>query len=98
MDIKNAFFNGELEEEIYMAQPQGFVIKGQEYKVCKLKRSIYGLKQSSRQWNPKFDQVVISYGFKMIEEDYCVYVKRSKDDFAILSLHVDDILLVANNK
>ena len=54
MDVKTAFLNGELEEKIYMAQPQGFVIKGQERKVCKLKRSIYGLKQSSRQWNLKF--------------------------------------------
>ncbi|KAH9769125.1 hypothetical protein KPL71_011879 [Citrus sinensis] len=98
MDIKIAFLNGELEEEIYMAQPQGFVIKGQERKVCKLKRSIYALKQSSRQWNLKFHQAVISYGFRMIEEDHYVYVKRSKDDFAILSLYVDNILLATNSK
>ncbi|KAH9685886.1 hypothetical protein KPL70_014146 [Citrus sinensis] len=98
MDVKTAFLNGELEEEIYMAQLQGFVVKGQERKVYKLKRSIYGLKQSSRQWNLKFHQAVISYGFRMIEEDHCAYVKRSKDDFAIFSLYVDDILLATNNK
>ena len=98
MDVKITFLNGELEEEIYMAQPQGFVFKGQKSKVCKLKKYIYGLKQSSRQWNLKFHQAVISYGFRMIEEDHCVYVKRSKDDFAILSLYVDDILLAANSK
>ena len=98
MDVKTTFLNEELEEEIYMEQPQGFVVKGQERKVCKLKRSIYGLKQSSRQWNLKFYQAVISYGFRMVEEDHCVYVKRSKDDFAILSLYVDDILFVANSK
>ncbi|KAH9686018.1 hypothetical protein KPL70_014192 [Citrus sinensis] len=98
MDVKTAFLNGELEEEIYMAQPQGFVIKGQERKVCKLKMFIYGLKQFSRQWNLKFHQAVISYGFRMIEEDHCVYVKRSKGDFTILSLYVHDTLLAANSK
>ena len=54
MDVKTAFLNEELDEEIYMDQPIGFVTKGQEYKVCKLKRSIYGLKQSSRQWYLRF--------------------------------------------
>ena len=59
MDIKTAFLNGELDEEIYMDQPIGFVTKGQEHKVCKLKRSIYGLKQSSRQWYLRFHQAVL---------------------------------------
>jgi hypothetical protein len=54
MDIKTAFLNGKLNEEIYMDQPVGFIAKGQERKVCKLKRSIYGLKQSSRQWYLRF--------------------------------------------
>ena len=59
MDVKTAFLNGELDEEIYMDQPIGFVTKGQEHKVCKLKRSIYGLKQSSRQWYLRFHQAVL---------------------------------------
>ena len=59
MDIKTAFLNGELDKEIYMDQPIGFVTKGQEHKVCKLKRSIYGLKQSSRQWYLRFHQAVL---------------------------------------
>ena len=63
MDVKTAFLNGELEEEIYMEQPVNFVSKGQEQKVCKLKRSIYGLKQSSRQWYLRFHEAVMSYGF-----------------------------------
>ena len=54
MDVKTAFLNGEIEEEIYMEQPVDFIAKGQEHKVCKLLRSIYGLKQSSRQWYLKF--------------------------------------------
>ena len=97
MDVKTAFLNGELDEEIYMDQPIGFVAKGQERKVCKLKRSIYGLKQSSRQWYLRFHRAILSNGFTMIEEDHCVYTKRSKGSFIILSLYVDDILLAGND-
>ena len=73
MDVKTAFLNGELDEEIYMDQPLGFESKEQECKVCKLKRSIYGLKQASRQWNIKFHQAIQRDGFTMMEEDHCVY-------------------------
>ena len=78
MDVKTSFLNGELDEEIYMDQPIGFVTKGQEHKVCKLKRSIYGLKQSSRQRYLRFHRAILSNGFTMIKEDHCVYIKRSK--------------------
>ena len=97
MDVKTAFLNGDLDEEIYMEQPLGFVEKGKENKVCKLERSIYGLKQSSRQWYLRFHNAVTSYDFQMIEEDHCVYIKRFEDDFVILSLYVDDILLAGNS-
>ena len=80
-----------------MDQPIGFMTKGQEHKVCKLKRSIYGLKQSSRQWYLRFHQAVLSNGFTMVEEDHCVCIKRSKGSFIILSLYVDDILLASND-
>ena len=66
--------------------------------MCKLKRSIYGLKQSSRQWYLWFHQAVVSYGFQMVEEDHCVYIKRDKDKYVMLSLYVDDILLAGNCK
>ena len=98
MDIKMAFLNRELEEEIYMEQSVGFMVKGQEHKVYKLNRSIYGLKQSSRQWNLHFHKAILTYDFKMREEDHCVYVKRFDDKFAILSLYVDDILIATNDK
>uniref|UniRef100_A0A2N9G9I0 Integrase catalytic domain-containing protein n=1 Tax=Fagus sylvatica TaxID=28930 RepID=A0A2N9G9I0_FAGSY len=97
MDVKTAFLNGELDEEIYMAQPAGFEAKGHERKVCRLKRSIYGLKQSSRQWYLRFHDSITSFGFEMIEEDHCVYLKRSKRSILILSLYVDDILLAGND-
>lgn len=80
-----------------MEQLEGFMIKGQECKVCKLQKSIYGLKQSSRQWYLKFDRAIVSNGFTMIEEDHCVYVKQSDKGFLILSLYVDDILIAGSN-
>lgn len=87
MDVKIAFLNGELEEEIYMDQLVGFMKKGQEHKVCRLCKSIYGLKQSSRQWYLCFHNAITSYGFTMIQEDHYIYIKRSKDKFVILSLY-----------
>ena len=98
MNIKTVFLNGEVNKEIYMYQPLGLEIKGQERKVCKLKRSIYGLKQTSRQWNLKFHQAILKYGFTMMEEDHCVYIKQSNNHFIILSLYVDDILISGNDK
>ena len=98
MDVKTTFLNGELDEEIYINQPLGFELKGQERKVCKLKRSIYGFKQASRQWNLKFHQAMLNDGFTRMEEDYCVYIKRSNISFIIMFLHVNDILIVGNDK
>ena len=63
MDVKTAFLNGNIDEELYMMQPEGFVDPKDADKVCKLQRSIYGLKQASRSWNLRFDQVIKSFGF-----------------------------------
>ena len=98
MDVKTTFLNGDLEEEIYMQQPVGFVNEGQENKVCRLLKSIYGRKQSSRQWYIRFHNTIILNGFIMIDEDHCVYIKRSMDKFIIMSLYVDDILIAGNSK
>ena len=62
--VKTAFLNGNLEEKIYMIQPEGFIAKNQKHMVCKLKMSIYGLKQASRSWNIRFDQAIKSFGFE----------------------------------
>ena len=97
MDVKTAFLNGELKEEIYIEQPVGFIMKGQEQKVCRLLKSIYGLKQSSRQWYMRFHNAIVAYDFTMIDEDHCVYIKGSKDQFVILSLYVDDKLIAESN-
>ncbi|KAK2429298.1 putative mitochondrial protein [Trifolium repens] len=97
MDVKTAFLNGELEEEIYMKQPEGFVIHGQEDKVCKLDKSLYGLKQAPKQWHEKFDNVMISNEFKANESDKCIYYKYENNICTIICLYVDDLLIFGSN-
>ncbi|GJW79895.1 retrovirus-related pol polyprotein from transposon TNT 1-94 [Tanacetum coccineum] len=97
MDVKTAFLNGELYEEIYMQKPEGFVVKGQEHKVCKLVKSLYGLKQAPKQWHEKFDNTLLSNGFQINECDKCVYVKQYKNAFVIICLYVDDMLIMGTN-
>ena len=97
MDVKTAFLNGELEEEIYMAQPEGFVVPGKEKQVCRLVKSLYGLKQAPKQWHEKFDRVILSCGFKINDSDKCVYIKQLVGACVILCLYVDDILIFGTN-
>ena len=97
MDVKIAFFNGNIEKELYMMQLKGFIVKNQEHIVCKLKRSIYGLKQASRSWNIKFEQAIKLFGFEQNLDESCVY-KRYRDKVVMfLVLYVDDILLIGND-
>ena len=97
MDVKTAFLNGDLEEEIYMTQPEGFIQESEKNLVCKLSKSIYGLKQASRQWYLKFNKVIKAYGFIENALDECIYMKTSGRHFIILVLYVDDILLACTN-
>ena len=97
MDVKATFLNGELDEEIYMDQPDGFVMKGQENKVCKLLKSLYGLKQAPKQWHEKFDRTLTSAGFVINEADRCVYYRYGGGGGVILCLYVDDILIFGTN-
>jgi hypothetical protein len=93
MDVKTAFLNGELEEEIYMTQPDRFVVKDQEDNVCKLMKSLYGLKQAPKQWYEKFDVTLISAGFSVNEANRCVYYRHGGGQRVILCLYVDGILI-----
>jgi len=98
MDVKTVFLHGDLEEQIYMQQPEGFSQPGHEHLVCRLKKSLYGLKQSPRQWYKRFDSYMIQIGYKSCEYDCCVYVKSLDDgSFIFLLLYVDDMLIVAKN-
>ena len=94
MDVKTAFLNGNLEGEIYMDQPEGFVEPGQESKVCKLTKSLYGLKQALKQWHEKFDSCMIENGYKSNECDKCIYSKSWNNLHVIISLYVDDMLML----
>ena len=73
LDVKTVFLHGELEKEIYMDQPEGFIVLGKENFVCKLKKSLYELKQSPRQWYKRFDSFMLSHGFKRSKYDRAVY-------------------------
>ncbi|GJS17782.1 retrotransposon protein, putative, ty1-copia subclass [Tanacetum coccineum] len=97
MDVKTAFLNGYLNEEVYMEHLEGFVNKKYPNRVCKLKRSIYGLKQTSRQWNKRFDDEIKKFGFTQNCDEPCVYLKASGSNVTFLILYVDDILIMGNN-
>ena len=97
MDVKTAFFNGNLLEDVYMIQPKGFVNPKNSGKICKLQRSIYGLKQASRSWNLHFDEAVKEFGFIKNEDESCVNKKVSGSIVVFLVLYVDDILFIGND-
>ncbi|KAJ4715305.1 Retrovirus-related Pol polyprotein from transposon TNT 1-94 [Melia azedarach] len=99
LDVKTAFLHGELEEEIYMTQPDGFQVPGKEDYVCKLKKSLYGLKQSPRQWYKRFDSYMIEIGYTRSLYYCCVYYSKATNGSLIyLVLYVDDMLIAAENK
>ena len=79
MDVKKAVLHGDLDKEIYMEQPKGFVVPGKEHMVCKLTRSLYELKQAPRQWYNKFDSFMTKSGFCKTEKDPCCYFKKYTD-------------------
>ena len=93
MDVKTVFLNGVMDEDVYMEQPTGFVEVGKENLICKLNKSIYGLKQVSRQWYLKFDRIITQNGFKKNAVDRCIYLRVSGSSYIFLVLYVDDILL-----
>jgi len=97
MDVKTVFLNGDLEENVYKDQPIGFSVKEKEHMVCKLKKSIYGLKQASCQWYLKFNGTIVSFGFNENTVDWCIYLKVSGSEVIFLILYVDDILLATND-
>jgi hypothetical protein len=98
MDVKTVFLNGDLQESLYVAQLEGFAIEGKEHMGYRLKKSIYELKQASRQWYLKFDEVIKKFGFVKNQVDNCVYIKIKGSMFIILVLYVDYILLASSDK
>ena len=92
MDVQTAYLNAELQEEVYMRQPEGYEQGNPREWVCKLHKAIYGLKQAGREWNTNLNAFILSLGFTRLSTDTCVYVKRSKSGrMIIISTYVDDI-------
>ena len=96
MDVHTAFLNGKLEEDIYMSQPEGFVVEGKEEQVCHLHRSLYGLKQSPRCWNRELNCHLLDSGFQQSKADPCVYFRWKNGNLNIVSIYVDDLILVVD--
>ena len=98
MDVVTAFLNGNLEEEIYMQQPDGYVEAGQEDCVCLLEKSLYGLKQAPRCWNTKFVNHVRKMVFKQSEVESCMFVRSGKYKPCVLAVYVDDIIITKSKE
>jgi hypothetical protein len=96
VNITSAFTNGDLDEEIYMKQPEGFHI-GSPHQVCRLRKSLYGLKQSACQWNKKLHSVLTELGFSCIESDCSVYVYSNGEVQIIVPIYIDDITLASKS-
>nr|KAJ0209067.1 hypothetical protein LSAT_V11C400185590 [Lactuca sativa] len=97
MDVKTTFLNGFLKEEIYLERPEGFVIPGQENKVCRLVKSLYGLKQAPKHWHERFDTTVTAFGFQHNSADRCIYSKYISDYIVVICLYVDDMQIIGTH-
>ena len=97
LDVKNAFLNGDLEEEVYMEIPPGFNNEHDAGKVCKLKKALYGLKQSPRAWFDRFNRFVKSLGYVQAQSDHTLFFKHSLNKVSVLIVYVDDIIVTGDD-
>lgn len=95
LDVKTAFLNGDLNEVIYMDQPEGY--EDNSGRKCKLKKSLYGLKQAPRQWYEKFQNFVMKLGFKQLNSEPCIFIRHVNSKKIIMALYVDDLLISGSN-
>ena len=96
MDVNSAYLNGDIDVDIYMKQPEGFVDPANPNKVCKLRKGLYGLKQSGRVWNEKIDKYLKSQGYTPSDADPCIYVKHNKGKMVVIALYVDDTVIASD--
>ncbi|KAI3501786.1 hypothetical protein L1887_29807 [Cichorium endivia] len=97
LDVKTAFLYGELKEDVYVCQPEGFVKKGEETKVYKLSKALYGLRQSPRAWNLKLDETLKNMGFHRCLQENAVYRKTSNEEYIVIAVYVDDLLVTGTS-
>ncbi|WVZ61109.1 hypothetical protein U9M48_011031 [Paspalum notatum var. saurae] len=97
MDVKSAFLNGELAEEVYVVQPPGFVAAGHERKVLKLHKALYGLKQAPRAWNAKLDTSLKQLGFSKSEYEHGLYTRKTNTSQLIVGIYVDDLIITGES-
>lgn len=93
MDVKSAFLNGELHEEVYVCQAPGYEEAGKEYKVLKLQKALYGLKQAPRVWNTKLDASLLTLGFARCPLEHGVYLRNTGDNQLLVGVYVDDLII-----
>ncbi|GBN11147.1 Retrovirus-related Pol polyprotein from transposon TNT 1-94 [Araneus ventricosus] len=98
VDIKTAFLHGNLEDEVYMSQPEGYIEAGQEQKVCKLNKAIYGLKQAARAWHLKIGESLIKYGFEQSKADPCLFKFANNGNPMYIIVYVDDLLIAGKDE
>ena len=97
LDIKNVFLHGDLQEEVYMEQPPGFVAQGEIRKVCRLWKSLYGLKQSPHAWFGKFSQAIEKFGLQKSKSDHYVFYRNSSSGIILLVVYVNDIIITGSD-
>ena len=97
LDVKSAFLNGLLEEEIYVEQPEGFAVKGHEDDVYLLKKALYGLKQAPRAWYSRIDEHLMKLGFRKSLSETTLYIKGDDVNFIVVSVYVDNLLVTGSN-
>lgn len=96
LDVNNAFLHGDLIEDVYMKIPQGFAKKG-ETRVCKLRKSLYGLRQASRNWYHKFTRAIIALGFRQSRADHSLFIYKRGKVYVVVLIYVDDVILAGND-
>lgn len=96
LDVKSAFLNGRLEDEVYVKQPEGFERRNEEGKVYKLSKALYGLRQAPRAWNACLDQYLKKLGFMRCSLDYSVYTRKKQGRILIIGVYVDDLLVTGS--